>query len=160
MSNKTPGQPSLFTEPKIRKEWIDACEFHSLTNAEVLKLVEKETRETNKKPVVLLDLDSTLYEVGPRSFQILKEWVASPDSQPFGRVREIVAKMQPNQVGYSMMDTFTELGLLATDPTLADATKSAYHFWGKRFFTNEYLAHDQAYEKESRQGAYAWVIPI
>ena len=31
-------------------------------------------------PLVLLDLDSTLYEVGPRTYQILREWVETSES--------------------------------------------------------------------------------
>lgn len=146
MTNSHSGQPSLFIEPKARKAWVEACEFHPLTNAEVLRQVEKETRETNLKPTVLLDLDSTLYEVGPRTYQILKEWVASVESSAFAKVREVVAQLKHEHVGYSMIDTFGALGLSHTDATIADAVKSAYQFWGKRFFTNEYLAHDQVYE--------------
>lgn len=137
---------SLFPEPKVRQEWITACQFHPLNNEEVLARVIQEAKEM-KTPVLLLDLDSTLYEVGPRSYEILKEWLSSPESREFKMVRETLAeRMQHQHIGYSLKDTFSNLGLKADEAHTAEALKNAKDFWGKRFFTNEYLAHDHAYE--------------
>ncbi len=136
---------SLFPAPKVRQEWISSSEFHPLKNEEVLAQVVQWARET-KSPVLLLDLDSTLYEVGPRTFEILKEWMATPSSREFSKVREALEKMKHSHVGYSLKDTFSNLGLSLTDPGVVAALKNAKEFWGKRFFTDDYLAHDHAYE--------------
>lgn len=144
-------QPDLFKSAgpaKIRREWIESCEFHPLTNTEVLKQVHAEIERDLRgdlQPVLLLDLDSTLYRVEPRSQQILQEWLTHSESFEFGEIRERVSKMRPDQVGYSLLDTFGKLGLSALDAGVEDALRSARKFWSERFFTNEYLAYDHAY---------------
>ncbi|MBC7384947.1 MAG: hypothetical protein H7301_02145 [Cryobacterium sp.] len=134
---------------KIRKEWIQSCEFHPHTNLEVLRQVhqgiEKKVTSGGALPVLLLDLDSTLYEVGPRSGHILKEWVDSKESQNFKSVRDRVSKLKPSEIGYSLLDTFTGMGLSVGDPEVESALHSANHFWAARFFTNDYLDYDHAY---------------
>jgi hypothetical protein len=147
-------------ERKIRQDWIDACEFHPLTNGQVLGQVldwiRKDRTDRHILPVLLLDLDSTLYEVGPRSHQILKEWLDSVESRPFAGVRDRIAALKAEEVGYSLLDTFTRIGLSTQEEQVSVALRSAKHFWGKRFFTNEYLAYDHAYPGASEfvQEAY------
>ena len=55
-----------------KAEWLKACHFHDLSEKEVLEEVASRVKKTPNS-LVLLDLDSTLYEVAPRSHQILKE---------------------------------------------------------------------------------------
>jgi hypothetical protein len=145
---------------KIRSEWIDSCEFHPLSNLEVLGRVHSEIeRELRGKtqPVLLLDLDSTLYRVEPRSHQILREWLDDAESRKFGALRDRIAALKPEHVGYSLLDTFGKLGLSVMDPGIEDVLHSTQKFWNRRFFTNEYLAYDHAYPgaPEFVQKAYA-----
>jgi len=132
----------------IRNDWKNASHFHNLTEAEVLREVSRrvsEARSHHKKPVVLLDLDSTLYEVGPRTHFILMEWLESGDASRFPRVRQELKRLENSHVGYSLKDTFGALGLSLSDTEVADAVASAKEFWQSRFFANEYLKHDKAY---------------
>jgi len=134
---------------KSRREWIDSCEFLPLSNVEVLRQVHtaiRNDREKKSQPVLLLDLDSTLYHVESRSHQILKEWLADPESRKFGALRDRIAEIESEHLGYSMLDTFTKFGLSVMEPGVEDALSSIGKFWGRRFFTNEYLAYDRAYE--------------
>lgn len=146
---------------KIRKDWVAACGFHPLTNGQVLgqviEWIKKDLDSRQLKPVLLLDLDSTLYEVGPRSYQILKEWMDAVESRPFGRVRDRLSSMKQADIGYSLPDTFANLGLTVHETEIEEALKSAKKFWGQRFFTNEYLAFDEAYAGAATfvQEAYA-----
>lgn len=144
------SKASLFLEPKAAKDWINHCEFHPLGNKEVLTRVIDETKAgkngKSAQPVVLLDLDSTLYEVGPRTYQILKEWLASPASCEFSKVRDAVAGLQLKQVGYSLKDTFENLGLSQQDNETLAALKQAKKFWTDRFFTHSYLEYDHVYD--------------
>lgn len=134
-----------------RDGWINSCEFHSMSEAEVLaetiRRIEtlKSAAETRARPLVLLDLDSTLYEVGHRTFQILKEWVDTEESESFSEVRERIAAIELGQVGYSLKDTFGAVGLDASDAAVIGALDSAKKFWSRRFFTNDYLTHDRPY---------------
>ncbi len=132
---------------KVRREWIESCEFHPHSNTEVLNEVHAwvaRERGANQTPVLLLDLDSTLYEVEPRSQQILKEWAHSEESRGF-KLRERIANLEREHMGYALMDTFSKLGLTAHDEGVEELLKSTKKFWASRFFTNEYLAFDRAY---------------
>jgi hypothetical protein len=131
------------------KQWIEASHFHPMTESEVLAEVSRRVSEERKQgfphPLVLLDLDSTLYEVGPRTFQILKEWIAAKQSAAFGKVRDRLSSLQLEHVGYSLNDTFTSVGLSTADREVHDAIRDAKEFWRNRFFTSEYLRYDRAY---------------
>jgi hypothetical protein len=133
---------------KTRNDWIESCEFHPLTNRQVLHEVHariERERGAGVQPVLLLDLDSTLYKVEPRSHQIIREWLEHPDSHAYPAVRKRLAELEAKHLGYSLHDTFAQLGLTAKDPGVEEVLKAAYQFWGKRFFTNEYLSFDHAY---------------
>lgn len=147
---------SLFPEPKVRQDWISTSQFHPLKNEEVLGQVVAWTKESKLPPVLLLDLDSTLYEVGPRSYEILKEWMATPSSREFSKVRDQLAQLKHSHVGYSLKDTFANIGLNIKDSSVVDALKHAKAFWSERFFTSDYLRHDVAYEGAAKfaQNAY------
>jgi hypothetical protein len=150
---QTSSHSQSFSKPLkknlVRKDWIQSCEFHPLSDAEVLNHVVQTANQ--KKGVVLLDLDSTLYEVGPRTLQILREFKESPESREFPKVRDHLDQLSLKNMGYSLHDTFVNLGILKPEAATLDreiqaALKTGYQFWAKRFFTNEYLAFDHAYE--------------
>lgn len=146
-----------------RKEWIAACQFHDLTENEVLHEVAERVSELKasaagsreKHPLVLLDLDSTLYEVGPRTFQILKEWQESSESREYPTVRAAIEQLRKEQVGYSIGDTLQALGFDILSEPVLKAIHAIKPYWGSRFFTSEYLMYDHAYP-----GAAAFVQKI
>jgi len=131
-------------EPLIRKSWIAASQFHELQDHQVLEEVYARVQRT-PKPVVLLDLDSTLYEVGPRSHQIFKEWAVSSGSAQFPAIQKFFIEVLESHVGYSVRDTFQALKITDQHPEFQDALDSARSFWSKRFFTNAYLKYDRPY---------------
>ena len=83
----------------IRQEWIDACHFHPMSDRDVLREVARQAvaAASSAAPLVLLDLDSTLYEVGPRTHFILKEWMQSLEARPYAQVREALERMEPKR---------------------------------------------------------------
>jgi phosphoglycolate phosphatase-like HAD superfamily hydrolase len=137
----------------IRKEWMSASHFHELTEAEVLlevavrveKLKAAAAGRREAHPLVLLDLDSTLYEVGPRTYQILREWAQASESAEHALVRDAVFRAEPWHVGYSVRDTLKALDVDADSEAVAPALSAIKDFWTKRFFTSEYLKYDHAY---------------
>ena len=136
----------IHTHPvKARSEWIQACHFHDLSEPEVLKEVSRRVQEAAQTPLVLLDLDSTLYEVGPRTFQILQEWIGTDAGKEFQTVAERIQTLEPLHVGYSIKDTFHALGLDLTAPEVQAAVDAAKSFWSARFFTSDYLRYDRVY---------------
>jgi phosphoglycolate phosphatase-like HAD superfamily hydrolase len=133
------------SHPKVSKaEWLAACHFHDLSEKEVLAEVEARAKKATK-PLVLLDLDSTLYEVGPRSHQILREWLSTSESNAFPAVKARLAKLEAHHVGYSLRDTFNAIGLSFDESEVHGAWEAAKKFWAARFFTHEYLRYDHAY---------------
>lgn len=132
----------------IRDDWKKASHFHDLNDREVLVEVSRRvtrSKSEGRKPVVLLDLDSTLYEVGPRTHRILREWLDCEESQAFPRIRRELVRLEHSHVGYSLQDTFGALGVSASDTDLAQAIPVIKEFWRERFFSGDYLKHDRAY---------------
>ncbi len=128
----------------IRHHWVKASRFHDLSESQVFDEIRKRARGA-KRPVVLFDLDSTLYEVGPRTHRILQEWCESPEAQANPVFKAALGSLRQDQVGYSLKDTLRDLGL---DPESADARHFLAHakpFWAERFFSSAYLKWDRAY---------------
>jgi predicted secreted acid phosphatase len=143
----------LSTTAVARGDWISACHFHDMTESEVLHEVARRVTELKasakgdqeKHPLVLFDLDSTLYEVGPRTFQILKEWLASSESARFPEVARALDRLEHAHVGYSIGDTLSAAGLDIESASIKDAIQAIKPFWASRFFTSAYLPYDHAY---------------
>ncbi len=132
----------MTTELFSRERWIDSCNFHDLSEGQIFEKLFDRIQghiQGRAKPVVLLDLDSTLYEVGPRTFQILSEW-ARTFAKEFPGPTDRMMQMAPTEVAYSVVETFEYLKIDHTD-----ALRSAQRFWFERFFTNEYLKYDLPY---------------
>lgn len=128
-----------------KSEWLAACHFHDLSPKQVLEEVAQRVLRS-PKPLVLLDLDSTLYEVGPRTHAILNEWLETTESRLFPLVRQELLGVQAHHIGYSLRDTFLAVGLNVEEQQEAQkALKIAKDFWAVRFFTSEYLKYDLAY---------------
>lgn len=132
---------------------MSACHFHDLTESQVLREVAARVEKLKARagdrrqahPLVLLDLDSTLYEVGPRTYQILREWTDATESREFASVRDAILKAEPWHVGYSVRDTLEALEVDTDSPSVIPALEILKRFWAKRFFTSEYLKYDHAY---------------
>jgi hypothetical protein len=131
-------------QPRARQDWISSCQFRTHSDAEVFQEIFVRISQS-KKPVVLLDLDSTLYEVGPRTFKIMNEWVQSEDGQRFLGVHVALSELKESHIGYSIGDTFQAVGLDRYHPSVQEGYESAKRFWLKRFFTSHYLTHDRPY---------------
>jgi len=136
------------------KNWVEACNFHNLTDQEVLSEVSNRVHrlqglQRSDSPVVLLDLDSTLYEVGPRNLQIMVEWARSKEGSKYKEVSAMVEALELHQVKYSVKETLLALGVAemgeSMSHNLCDAIQSAKSYWFNRFFTDSYLTFDRPY---------------
>jgi beta-phosphoglucomutase-like phosphatase (HAD superfamily) len=129
-----------------RQSWVSACEFDAASD--VLTKIETNTLEQvaeGAKAYVLLDLDSTLYEVAPRTVRIFKEAVRVLDTEIPAPVRQAFEGLGPGTAGYSLQDTWQNLGLCMKDPTLCEARDNLEAFWSEKFFSNEFLTEDVPY---------------
>lgn len=131
----------------IRQAWVDASEFHSYSTDEIFRKIYEQIIEfrASTRPIVLLDLDSTLYEVEHRSHEILKEWLAHQESHAHPKLRAVLPALERVHLGYSLKDTFKALGLELSDLDVENGLNDAKRFWSERFFSSAYLHHDRPY---------------
>jgi hypothetical protein len=132
----------------VREDWVAACEFDPSPDAHVLdKIIEKikDNKHSGRPGYVLLDLDSTLYEVAPRTIRILKEAALALEPEVPHPVRSALETLEEPVTGYSIEDTWQKLGLCLKDPGLSQTRRNLNAFWSERFFSNAYLEHDVPY---------------
>jgi hypothetical protein len=136
-----------------RAEWKAATQFHPLDSGAVLEEILRRVREAvatrrgeqeAQAPLVVFDLDSTLYDVSPRMLQIVQDWSRSEEAQGFPQVVRALRGVQLKHVGYSVRDVFRSLQV--DGPESLEAHERLRRYWAKHFFRNEYLAYDQVYE--------------
>jgi hypothetical protein len=92
--------------------------------------------ERGALPIVVFDLDSTLFSTGPRNLRILREFAASRgdlDAQVSARIDAL----DPGEMGWNVADDLRRLGV--ADARLLSQLRS---FWSRRFFTDEYVLED------------------
>lgn len=104
----------------------------------------------NKRSLVVFDLDSTLFDVSPRTEKILREFAEHPeflkDFQHLLQQFQLV-KVQHGDWGIRdalMRVDFSHLWKSADEQKKLE--KTIKDFWFQRFFSNEYLHYDQPYE--------------
>ena len=129
----------------IRGEWIKNSDFFDESTSQVLSLVVERCGQVlaaGKLPVVVFDLDSTLFDVSHRSYQILKDWAGHPETVRFVETRDKLSDLGPSDMRYSLEDVW-EIKKIPTDVSPFDHQfKHAKQFWRKRFFNHDYLIHD------------------
>lgn len=91
---------------------------------------------SGKDPLIVLDLDGTLYNNQHRTLRILQEFAHAQGATRPGLVAA-VDSLSPDQVRYAMNDTLREAGL--DDAGIA---ADAHQYWMDRFFTDPYLGYD------------------
>ena len=130
-----------------RADWVAACGFTPYSEAEVLSQLSikiKQNKDLGVRSFVLLDLDSTLYEVAPRTVRIYQEAARELVAMPLPVQQALATTSQP-ATGYSLEDTWEKLGLCWKNPEFHPAQSALRAFWRERFFSNAYLEHDIPY---------------
>jgi phosphoglycolate phosphatase-like HAD superfamily hydrolase len=137
----------------VRQDWIGRMSFHAMSDREVMteavRRVTQARAKSQRNPIVILDLDSTLYEVRTRTHKILREWCDSKNSGAFPRARDRILQLEFEHLNYSIRDLFSFLDTSENHDAIFESIKN---FWQPRFFTNDYLEADFAYP-----GAARWV---
>lgn len=88
-------------------------------------------------PICVFDLDSTLFTTAPRNLRILRDFIqAHVGEHP--HLSELVERIGLDDMGWNVHDDLRRLGV--DDPRVLDRLKA---FWGERFFTDDYLRHDE-----------------
>jgi hypothetical protein len=129
-----------------REDWVEACAFDLTRDADLLTAIARKVNENKSlgvKSYVLLDLDSTLYEVGPRTLRILRDGLRELGDQAPQTVRAAFESLQTPD--YSLEDTWRKLGLCLQSEELGATRGQLQAHWRKAFFSNDYLHNDVAY---------------
>ncbi len=87
-------------------------------------------------PVVVFDLDATLFDNRPRTLEILmelREEVAADDVE----LADALLSLEVERISYLLSDTLKGCGIYR-----ADLVKQITSYWHDRFFTDEYIACD------------------
>ncbi len=114
-----------FYKPELLEDVVKACE----------KLAAEK-----KVPVVVFDLDSTLFNNAPRNRKIIEEFAeANKDKNP--DFAKAVAAMKDEHLAYSLEETFKNIGV-NDEKTLKDLKK----VWYDSFFTDKYVVLDKPYD--------------
>lgn len=106
----------------------------------LLERVATHAAAHGRTPVVVFDLDATLYDNRPRTLEILMEYREQIlDTRP--EVAEALASLTSERIDYLLSDTLRGCGITRAD-VVADVTR----FWHERFFTDAYCQHDAPVE--------------
>ena len=130
----------------IREEWIQNTQFFEDSTEEVLKKIRDRvlsTIEAKKLPIVVFDLDSTLFDVSKRSYAILQEWLSHPDTQGFQETHAVLKTLAPSDLKYSLEELWEAKSIPHGKSPFDHHFKHAKQFWRKRFFGHDYLKYDQ-----------------
>lgn len=94
------------------------------------------SRAAGHEPMVVLDLDGTLYNNSLRTLRILQEF-AHRHARRYPVLQERVATLPAEGLEYAVEDTLARLGI--TEPgTIAEVRE----FWFARFFIDDYVGYD------------------
>lgn len=104
---------------------------------------QRQTEEGVAPLLAIFDLDSTLFEVSPRSQAILEEFIAHPEAQ--SRYPEEIVELEKltiHPLDWGIRPTLERSQIRST----WDFFETVRDFWVERFFNNNYLHHDKLYE--------------
>jgi hypothetical protein len=106
----------------------------------ILDQVAEQVRSTDKKnrPVVVFDLDDTLFDGRTRTLSILHEFAANPEiAAEYPEQAEKLAKASLSDMRYDAKDAFDQLDV--HEEPLLGKWKA---FWNPRFFSDRYCERD------------------
>lgn len=89
----------------------------------------------SERPVVIFDLDGTLYDNRPRTLRIVHAYAAGLSAEHAADAERILA-MRPGDLRYRLEETLSEMGI---DRAVIDGAKAR---WAGRFFTDTACADD------------------
>jgi hypothetical protein len=102
----------------------------------VLERITQIDGETGRAPVVVFDLDATLFDNRPRTLQILMEYADEVQAE-FPDVASAIATLDAGHVKYLLSDTLR--GCALTHP---DLVRDVTSYWRDRFYSDEYCRYD------------------
>ncbi|MBN2191679.1 MAG: HAD family hydrolase [Polyangiaceae bacterium] len=103
---------------------------------DTLLAAARAARSAGRDPLVVLDLDGTLYDSRVRTLRVLLE-LAHQHATEHPTLLAAIRRLTTNAVQYRVSDTLASVGV--SEPALV---REAEAFWSDRVFTNDYVLHD------------------
>lgn len=97
----------------------------------------RQSYHRQERPMVVFDLEGTLFDNRPRILQILKEYGEQELKNVRPAFAQILAGLTVSQIQYMLPDTLKGAGIHEEA-----VINNAAVFWSQRFFTDEYLKYD------------------
>ncbi len=131
--------------------WIDSQKFESAPQLDVLReildrvaiAVDQRVKYGGKPVKVIFDLDSTIFDVKPRSLRILKEFASTREAREMGQdLVDWCLGLSAHRLVYTLHETAEANAYPKGHPNGEEFLKRAFQFWLKRFFTHSYVQVD------------------
>jgi len=135
LDGRTPGR--YVVEARLGRGGAVLAELQVDVRSDVLEEVARRVAElvaAGEAPVVVFDLDDTLFESAPRSLELLRRWGREHDEPR-------LAGLEPGDMAYMLDDTLENAGLSAEEigGPLGDRIEA---WWEARFFGGEHYHLD------------------
>ena len=138
---------------KTSHDWIEKTSFSDWEQTKILlhviDLVKKKNstwldEPSRPRPLVVFDLDSTLFEVAPRTLSIAKEYAREQllRAEKAPELAEWWLARKPREVAYTLAETAAAGGFPADHPEGLSYMVELERYWRARFFADEYLMED------------------
>jgi hypothetical protein len=137
---------------KSTHPWIDSHTFDPMGQTELLEAILQRVKDESRarirgggKPVkVIFDLDSTVFDVKPRTLRILKEFALTARSRELSpAISDWALNLQGFKLLYTLEESALANGIPVSEEVARPYLKEAFRYWMARFFTHQYLSVDQ-----------------
>ena len=131
--------------------WITSSHFENASQSEVLDLILRRVKEEAKlrirhggRPIkVVFDLDSTIFDVKPRTLRLLKEFAGTVDARKISEpLCAWTQTLRVENLLYTLEESAHHNKIPLADDNLEPFLKAAFRYWRERFFTHSYVMVD------------------
>jgi phosphoserine phosphatase len=113
----------------------------NILNAQAVLTASMQVLSKYQNKIAVIDLDSTLYNVSKRQITIFHEFAKLEHHQKlFPEETKFLLKISGRSLAYYPVDCLKQVGLHEVHP---DFSAMFHKFWSPRFFSHEYLIHDE-----------------
>jgi hypothetical protein len=136
---------------KSSHPWIESSAFEPLSQPEILGGILGSVQEACRarvksggKPVkVVFDLDSTIFDVKPRSLRILKEFALTKEAREISpSLVDWSLSLDAYRLLYTLHESAAANSAPANEPRAEEYMREAFQFWRRRFFTHSFVMTD------------------
>ena len=134
------GLPHPHPRSRIYRSEPKQWDIRDSSSDEILKLIVDKAKSCKKPAACVFDLDGTLFDVGPRTLGIIKEWLDSESAKQFDETLiKKAEKINYRHVGYSLSHAFENAGFDMRNQEVMKFFTSIERHWKKKFFDGKSL---------------------